>query len=149
MVVMVVVPLPLALALHHTWPGQGLRLEGSLGMLLVRSRIPSPPDVELDGTDFPMLRQMLFHAPLSQQLCLPKQGLRKKVRAGVCASAVEKHRPDVGKASPCVCALRNKKSSKGMRNLVCQIANMEANTRKSEPLLSCRQHVPHRRGLWS
>ena len=42
MVVMVVVPLPLALALHHTWPGQGLRLEGSLGMLLVRSRIPSP-----------------------------------------------------------------------------------------------------------
>ena len=60
MVVMVVVPLPLALALHHTWPGQGLRLEGSLGMLLVRSRIPSPPDVELDGTDFPMLRQMLI-----------------------------------------------------------------------------------------
>ena len=31
----------------------------------------------------------------------------------------------------------------------CQIANMEANTRKSEPLLSCRQHIPHRRGLWS
>ena len=88
MVVMVVVPLPLALALHHTWPGQGLRLEGSLGMLLVRSRIPSPPDVELDGTDLPMLRQMLFHAPLSQQLCRPKQGLRKKVPAGVCASAV-------------------------------------------------------------
>ena len=58
-----------------------------------------------------------------------------------------KHRPDVGKASPCVCALR--KSSKGMRNLVCQIANMEANTRKSEPLLSCRRHIPHRRGLWS
>ena len=69
------------------WPGQGLRLEGSLGMLL-RSWIPSRWDVELDGTDFPMLRQMLFHAPLSQQLCRPKEGLRKKVPAGVCASAV-------------------------------------------------------------
>ena len=88
MVVMVVVPLPLALALHHTWPGQGLRLEGSLGMLLVRSWIPSRWNVELDGTDFPMLRQMVFHAPLSQQLCRPKQGLRKKVPAGVCASVV-------------------------------------------------------------
>ena len=88
MVVMVVVPLPLALALHHTWPGQGLRLDGYLGMLLVRSWIPSRWDVELDGTDFSMLRQMLFHAPLSQQLCRPKQGLRKKVPAGVCASAV-------------------------------------------------------------
>ena len=60
MVVMVVVPLPLALALHHTWPGQGLRLEGSLGMLLMRSRIPSPPDVELDGTDFPWLGNCSF-----------------------------------------------------------------------------------------
>ena len=88
MLVMVVVPLPLALALHHTRPGKGLRLEGSLGMLLVRSWIPSLWDVELDGTDFPMLRQMLFRAPLSQQLCRPKQGLRKKVPAGVCASAV-------------------------------------------------------------
>ena len=88
MVVMVVVPLPLALALHHTWPGQGLRLEGSLGMLLLRSWNPSWWDVELDGTDFPMLRQMRFHAPLSQQLCRAKQGLRKKVRAGVCACAV-------------------------------------------------------------
>ena len=27
-----------------------------------------------------------------------------------------KHRPDVGKASPCVCALGNKKSLKGVRN---------------------------------
>ena len=89
MVVMVVVPLPLALALHHTWPGQGLRLEGSLGMLLLRSWITSRWDVELDGSDFPMLRQMLFHAPLSQQLCRPKRGLRKKVPAGVCASDVE------------------------------------------------------------
>ena len=88
MVVMVVVPLPLASALHHTWPGQGLCLEGCLGMLLLRSRIPSRWDVELDGTDFPMLRQMLFHATLSQQLCRPKQGLRKKVPAGVCASGV-------------------------------------------------------------
>ena len=70
------------------WPGQGLRLEGSLGMLLLRSWIPFRWDVELDGTDFPMLRQMLFHAPLSQQLCQPKQGLRNKVPAGVCASAV-------------------------------------------------------------
>ena len=70
------------------WPGQGLRLEGSLGMLLLRSWIPSRWDVELDGTDFPMLRQMLFHAPLSQQLCRPKQSLKKKVPAGVCASAV-------------------------------------------------------------
>ena len=70
------------------WPGQGLQLEGSLGMLLLRGWIPSRWDVELDGTDFPMLRQMLFHAPLSQQLCRPKQGLRKKVPAGVCASAV-------------------------------------------------------------
>ena len=70
------------------WPGQGLRLDGSLGMLLLRSWIPSRWDVELDGTDFPMLRQMLFHAPLSQQLCRPKQGLRKKVPAGVYACAV-------------------------------------------------------------
>ena len=70
------------------WPGQGLRLEGSLGMLLLRSWIPSRWDVELDGTDFPMLRQMLFHAPLSLQVCRRKQGLRKKVHAGVCASAV-------------------------------------------------------------
>ena len=70
------------------WPGQGLRLEGPLGMLMLRSWIPSRWDVELDGTDFPMLRQMLFHAPLSQQLCRPKQCLRKKVPAGVCASAV-------------------------------------------------------------
>ena len=90
MVVMVVVPLPLALAWHHTWPGQGLHLGSSLGMLLLRSSIPSRWDVELDGTDFPMLRQMLFHARLSQQLCRPKQGLRKKVPAGVCASAVGK-----------------------------------------------------------
>ena len=70
------------------WPGQGLRLEGSLGMLLLRSWIPSWWDVELDGTAFPMLRQMLFHTPLSQQLYRPKQGLRKKVRAGLCAFAV-------------------------------------------------------------
>ena len=70
------------------WPGQGLRLGGSLGMLLLRSWIPSWWNVELAGGDFPMLRQMLFHAPLPQQLCQPKQGLRKKVPAGVCASAV-------------------------------------------------------------
>ena len=70
------------------WPGQGLRLGGSLGMLPVRSWIPSRWNVEMAGGDFPMLRQMLFHAPLSQQLCQPKQGLTKKVPAGVCASAV-------------------------------------------------------------
>ena len=63
-------------------------LWGSLGMVLLRSWIPSRWNVELDGTDFPRLRQMLFHAPLSQQLCQPKQGLRKKVDAGVCASAM-------------------------------------------------------------
>ena len=63
-------------------------LWGSLGMLLLRSWIPSRRNVELDGTDFPRLRQMLFHASLAQQLCQPKQGLRKKVPAGVCASAM-------------------------------------------------------------
>ena len=70
------------------WPGQGLWLGGSLGMLLLRSWIPSRWNVQLAGGDFPMLRQMLFHARLSQQLCQPKQGLRKKVPAGFCASAV-------------------------------------------------------------
>ena len=75
-------------SLAAPWPGQGLRLGGSLGMLLLRSWIPSRWNVELAGGDFPMLRQMLFHAPLSQQLCQPKQGLRKKVPAGVCACAV-------------------------------------------------------------
>ena len=70
------------------WLGQGLRLGGSLGMLLLRRWIPSRWNVELAGGDFPMLGQMLFHATLSQQLCQPKQVLRKKVPAGVCASGV-------------------------------------------------------------
>ena len=57
-------------------------------MLLLQRWNPSWWDVQLDGTDFRMLRQMLFQAQLSQRLCRPKQGLRKKVPAGVCASAV-------------------------------------------------------------
>ena len=74
---------------RHTTMGMfEVCLWGSLGMLLLRSWIPSRRNVELDGSDFPMLRQMLFHAPLPQKLCQPKQGLRKKVPAGVCASAV-------------------------------------------------------------
>ena len=74
---------------RHTTVGMfEICLWGSLGMLLLRSWIPSRWNVELDNSDFPMLRQMLFHTPLSQQLCQPKRGLRKKVPAGVCASAV-------------------------------------------------------------
>ena len=74
---------------RHTTVGMfEICLWGSLEMRLLRSWIASRWNVELDGSDFPMLRQMLFHAPLSQQLCQPKQGLRKKVPAGVCASAV-------------------------------------------------------------
>ena len=68
--------------------GTGAAARGLFRDAALRSWIPSRWDVELDGTDFPMLRQMLFHAPLSQQLYRPKQGLRKKVPAGVCASAV-------------------------------------------------------------
>ena len=86
---------------RHTTVGMfEICLCGSLGMLLLRSWSPSRRNVELDGSEFPMLRQMLFHTQVPQQLCQPEQGLRKKVPAGVCASAVREAQTRCGQSIP-------------------------------------------------
>ena len=132
-------------SLAAPWPGQGLRLKGSLGMLLLPSVIPCRWDVELDGTDFPMLRQMLFHAPLSKQLCRPKQVLRKKGPCGgLCLCSGGSTDPTSAKHPPAFAPLETKNHSRGC---VTPVTHTWQHIIREEPLLSyptaCAQRTLH------
>ena len=65
---------------------------------------------------FPGLGKCSFTPHLLNTSANPNRAYEKRSLRESVPLLWGKHRPDVGGASPCVCTLGNKKSSKGMHN---------------------------------